>query len=280
MNDEVVRRKPGRPRRVPFQSILSPDVIANIKGITPEEEQAAKEKREAERQRGIKRRAAARAEKQVESVETKEQLWQLNRATLPEAELNALLERQEVVSDLTFAMRKCVNGIYEATTDEEDRVPLEAITGEVEEEVATHGMVTMELALLGQYWKQPIYQERFQGSDPDSVFARLGVVISLPSHSVHRFQQFIATHKATQSVASTAASAPSNGYVKMKCTCDALAGELTVPIELAEAYARLGKKFQCAKCRAIEAQSRQQSTLHKRGVIGGPDTIYGPGSSK
>jgi hypothetical protein len=203
MTDEI-KTKRGRPRTKFRPPILSPEQVLALQ--TPQQIKEA-EARERERQRGIERRREARVEKALESVETKEALWELNRTLLSETELTALQERQSDVFDLTFAMRKFVDGTYEQTTAEEDRVPLEAIAEEVEIEIK-RGVVTMELVLLGDYWKTPLYTERFQGTDPDSVFARLGLVVSLPSHSVYNFQQFLSA----QATETATAQPNSNGF--------------------------------------------------------------------
>ena len=133
------------------------------KFLTPAQ-RLAKEKQDAEAKRKRDERAREKAAKEMGQIATKEDFWRRNHCLLPKAELDALLERQEAVFDLTFAMRKYIDGIYERTTDEEDRVPLEAIIEEVQEEVGKHGTVTMEVVLLGGYWKDAELYERFQGN--------------------------------------------------------------------------------------------------------------------
>jgi hypothetical protein len=252
MNNEKRR---GRPRKTPFVSILPPEVIEGL--LTPTQKMAA-EQREQERLRGIERRAAAKTAQEFGSIETKEALWQFNRSRVPEAELNALLERQEAMFDLTFCMRKYVDGIYEQTTDAEDRVPVAAIAEEVELEVKQHGVVTMEVVLMGDYWKTPLY-ENFQSkpTSPTSIFARLGVVTAIPSHSLHQWTKFMAAQQPPKAQ-------PGNGYTTLRCACDAMTGRESVPLSIADRYRELGKKFLCSRCRDVENKLRAHSTMHGR----------------
>jgi len=92
---EELKRKVGRPRK-PRESILSPEVIEGL--LTPAQ-LAERETRGKERLRGIARRKEANAEKEIENITTKEELWAMNRKLLSEAELSALLEKQERVWD-------------------------------------------------------------------------------------------------------------------------------------------------------------------------------------
>ena len=191
-------KRRGRPRKE-RPGILTAEQVLALQ--TPAQKTTA-EQREQERLRGIERRALARVEKQLESITTKEDLWQLNRSLVPEAELNALLERQEAMFDLIFCMRKYVDGTYEQTTDVEDRVPVAAIAEEVELEVEQYGAVTMEIVLIDDYWKTPLY-EKFQSepTSPTSIFARLGVVTAIPSHSLHNWDEFMNAQQPPQKTA-------------------------------------------------------------------------------
>jgi len=74
-------------------------------------------------------------------------------------------------------------------------VSVEEGAADLFEFVKANGAVTMEIVLLGTYWQQPIYMERFQGNEPDSIFARTGSVIAAPSPKVHQFQQFLSAVK-------------------------------------------------------------------------------------
>jgi hypothetical protein len=187
--------KRGRPR-TNFRPPILPD--AQVLALqTPQQiAEAEARARDAERKRLDRQRE--REAKMFGSIETKEALWQLNRSLVPEAELNALLERQEEMFDLIFSMRKYVDGTYEQTTDVEDRVPVAAIAEEVESEVEQYGVVTMEIVLLDDYWKTPLY-EKFQSepTTPTSIFARLGVVTAIPSHSLHNWDDFMNAQIAT-----------------------------------------------------------------------------------
>jgi hypothetical protein len=268
---DEVKPKRGRPRTRSRTSILSDAQVAEIRGTTTEQEQAEKDKREAERQRGIQRRKEARVEKQLESVETKEALWLLNRENLPPQELDALLEKQEQVWDQLHWLNKVLSGTN-IPPDDELYVGVEEGSKDLFDHVKEHGVVTMELVLLGEYWKEPIYTERFQGNDPDSVFARLGLVTALPSHKVHQFEQFLSQRAG--SATSTATAPPpttkpdSNGFTKLSCKCGSQPH--AVPQEIADRYRELGQEYFCHRCLELERKSRQESVLYTR-------VLYAPG---
>lgn len=141
-------------------------------------------KRDAERKRLERQRAKTKA--QFDSIQSKEDLWKMNRALLSQQELAALLERE----DFVFALLNDIRTVTENRSPDEEFAA--DVVAEIEEDVKQRGVVTMELVLLGNYWQMPLYSERFQGTDPDSVFARLGLLIALPSHSVHSWDEFIA----------------------------------------------------------------------------------------
>jgi hypothetical protein len=208
----------GRPRK-PRAGILSTEQVASLQ--TPQEI-AERERKDQDAARKREERARERAQREFGSIETMEALWEFNRTSLSEVELNALLERQEEMFDLIFCMRKYVDGTYEQTTDAEDRVPVEAIAEEVEMEVQQHGVVTMEIVLIDDYWKTPLY-EKFQSepTSPTSIFARLGVVTAIPSHSLHNWEEFMDAQKPVKAQ-------PGNGYVTLKCGCNLLTGEIVV----------------------------------------------------
>ena len=178
----------GRPRKS-RAGILNRDQVAALQ--TPHQI-AERERKDQDTARKREDRARERVQREFGSMETMEALLEHNRKLLSESELNALLERQEAMFDLIFCMRKYVDGIYEQTTDAEDRVPVEAIAEEVEMEVQQHGVVTMEIVLIDDYWKTPLY-ETFQSepTSPTSIFARLGVVTAIPSHSLYHWDEFM-----------------------------------------------------------------------------------------
>jgi len=168
---------------------LNGDQVAALQ--TPQQI-AEREREDQDAARKREERAHGRAQREFGSIETTEALWAHNRSLVRGDELDALLERQEAMFDLIFCMRKYVDGIYEQRTDVEDRVPVAAIAEEVEMEIKQHGTVTMEIVLIDDYWKTLLY-EKFQcePTSPTSIFARLGVVTAIPSHSLHTWKEFI-----------------------------------------------------------------------------------------
>jgi hypothetical protein len=247
--DKPRRGRPSKPRI----GILTPEQVLALQ--TPQQI-AERERKDQDAARKREERARERAQREFGSIETTKALWKFNRTSLSEAELNALLERQEEMFDLIFCMRKYVDGIYEQTTDAEDRVPVEAIAEEVEMEVQQHGVVTMEIVLIDDYWKTPLY-EKFQSepTSPTSIFARLGVVTAIPSHSLHNWEEFMDAQKPVKAQ-------PGNGYVTLKCGCNLLTGEIVVSQSIADRYRELGITYRCQRCRDLERKSRAQSTLY------------------
>jgi hypothetical protein len=264
---EEIKPKPkrGRPRKPEnfHTSILSAEQVLAIKGtseVAKETDEMAAARRAKDAARKKVERDHARAEKEFEGIETKEALWAHNRAQLPESELTALLEKQEKVRDLVY----WVNDVLAGTNlppEDPDYVSLEEGSQDLFEFAKTHGRVAMEIVLLGQYWKEPIYTEKFQGSDPTSIFARTGLVTAMPSHKLFQLEQFLARHRAVTVPASPLATG--NGWIVMKCACNSIEGQKSVSLSIAKAYEQQGRKFLCWRCKDVEAKSRAQSTLYR-----------------
>lgn len=168
MIDEIdaPKRTPGRPRKSEFVSRLSPEVI---KGPLTSAQIAERERKEKQRLRGLARRAKAGAEKEIENITMKEALWEFNGKLLPEAEFTALLEKQERVWDQIHP----VNDVLAGTNLPEDDPDFVTVQEEGEDlfaHVKEHGTVTMEIVLIDEHWKTPLY-ERFHGNDPTNIFA-------------------------------------------------------------------------------------------------------------
>src|SRR5258708_3156472 len=99
---------------------------------------AARKREERQRDREEKQRVAA--EKKASEAKSFPEYWQQQRANLTEAQRAEFEQRESHVLDLEFAMKKYIDGVYEQTVDPENRVPLESIAAEVQEEVKTHGV--------------------------------------------------------------------------------------------------------------------------------------------
>ncbi len=253
-----VPRKRGRPRTKIRTPILSPEQVLGL--LTPEQI-AEKERlaRDAARKRTERQKAAA--EKAIADIETKEDLWQHNRKLLSETELTTLLEKQERVFDQVY----WVNGVLAGTNlppDDPDHVSVEEGAADLSEFLKAHGTVTMELVLIGQYWKTPLYTERFQGSDPTSIFARLGLFTAMPGHKVHQFEQFVAARRATSPANPLATGRSTNGFTTLSCKCGS--HPVAVPQEIADRYKELHQEYFCGRCRDLERKSRMESTIVAR----------------
>jgi hypothetical protein len=255
-----VKKRRGRPPK-PRQSILSAEQVLAIRGgaqptVESAEDAAARRAKDAERKRV--ERQQVKAEKEVESIETYEQLWEHNRKNLTQQTLDALWEQQEKVFDQLHWVNAMLDGTYDVSpADTECYVSLEEGAADVAAFVKTHGLANLEIILLGQYWKTPLYQERFQGSDPDSIFARLGLVVALPAHKFHQWEQSVMS---ATPVATTTSSG--NGFTTMKCACNSPASVKSVPDGIAAAYRAQGKKYVCFQCQQAEKRSKEQSSLY------------------
>lgn len=277
MNDEVKMRR-GRPPK-PRRGILSAEQILAIRGDAPptlETVEEAAERREAERQRGIARRAQAKFEKQVEGIETKEAFWALNRSLIPADELSALLVIQERVFDIVHWCNEKMQGTGPAE-DDELFVRVENGTAGLKDFVEEHGITSIELILLDQYWKNADLYQRFQGTDPDSIFARLGIVIGFPAHKLHQFEEWLDTRSTTTLTATTVATGSSgNGYTTLKCSIpDCTSWPAAVQESIAAEYREKNIPYRCGRCVRLEHLARNDSTI----VKGGAHLVYGRGGS-
>ena len=261
--NEVKKRK-GRPRTNFHTPILSAEQVQVIRGDAPQTvetaEQAA-ERRERDRIRQADRRAQEKLAKQMGVVETKEELWKLNRSQLPAEELSALLAIQSRVFDIVHWCNETMAGT--CPEDDEDFVSVENGTAGLKNFVKERGITTIEISLLGQYWKNVDLHQRFQGTDPDSIFARLGLVVGFPSHKLHQFEEWLG--RTTTPTATAAATLP---YTTMTCSSE---GCNTPPVamqtEIAERYAELKIKYFCHRCQALEQKARAESTIVQRGAL-------------
>lgn len=270
MNDEIKKRR-GRPPK-PRQGILSAEQILAIRGGAPQTVETAEEaaaRREAERLRGVKRRAEARIEKQVESVTSLQDLWKLNRSTLSEQRLADFHEREERVLDLISWMDLVVSG-NNVPPDDPCYVSLDEGRQDVEAHVAANGFTMIEISLLGEFWKSADLYARFLlRTDSTSTFARYGFVVGIPAHRYQEWQELLAAGTATPT-----ATPFSNGYTTLKCSIpDCPSWPDAVSESIASEYREKNIPYRCGRCIRLEHQARNESTLVQRGA----HTIYGRG---
>jgi hypothetical protein len=197
---EETKKKRGRPPKPRF-GILSDEQVLALQ--TPQQIAAA-EAREKERLRGIERRKEARAKTQFDAIETREELNDFNLDQVSDNELNALLEKEAItLRHLTWINRAVEGRLTELDPSVEDGAAI------IFDFVKQTGTADIELILLGQYWKTDLYRHKFQnGTTPTDIFARTGTLVALPGAAFHRFQQFLATQKATQTAIAPALPAP------------------------------------------------------------------------
>jgi hypothetical protein len=257
-------KRPGRPRKTPFVSILSPEVIEGL--LTPAQI-AERERKDKDSARKRQERLEKKLVSELDTIETKEELWSRNRKLLAPEELDALLARQERMFDQVHWANDAMGGTLPPPDDVDYYVSVEEGAADLFEFVEAHGTVTMELVLLGTYWQTPLYQESFNGSDNNSIFARLGLVVGFPDHKLHEFQQWLAARNATP-----AATAPSNGFTTLTC---AIPGCTSLPTavhnKIAAGYRERGIPYRCHNCIRAEHASRNKSTI----VQDGRHILYG-----
>jgi hypothetical protein len=298
MDDELeVKRKPGRPRKTPFKSILSPEQIAALQ--TPDQIVAAEARaRDAERKRleRQREREAKKIEAQFAGVKTVHDFWSLNRSLADQGLIDKLLAQQELVFDQLRWMTNWVNSSYNDPqsenfvdpSDTECYVSLKEGAADVAAFVRGYGICQMEVIWL-DFWKQGnvdyhellnaqgskanghlakmyeqtnIFQMLTENEGPTEKFVRYGIIVGIPGHKLFEFEQFLATQKAKETATSPAPAPSESGWTTLSCKCGSLPE--AAPVSISEAYKAQGKAYQCYRCRAAENTSREQSTLHQR----------------
>jgi len=222
------------------------------------EQAAARRAADAERKRGSRKKEREQKEriavaKKLAEATTFPEYWQQQRATLTDDQRAQFEQRESDVLDLEFAMRKYVDGVYEQTTDTENRVPLEAIKEEVQLEIQTHGLLESIVLIVDRLWgdEEKDLRERIaRKSDATAKLVQYGYRLAIDSSLHERFRQFMTVSQPNAG----------SGYVWMQCECHTpITSREWIQKDIAESYRARAMKWLCGPCRGKENNSRAQA---------------------
>jgi hypothetical protein len=197
VNEEAdVPRKRGRPKKNFRPPILSAAQVLDIKGITPEEAEAGKARKEVERQRGIARRAAAKIQESLSQAETVQQYWQESRKLMDPQQLVEWRRRQDHVGLLLDDIRVAMSGVPPGGSSLDEWVS--DVAEEITEDLAEFGECAITPILLaGPFWLEPTLLEKItRGDTPSSIFGKTGLMTALPDIRIHQWNEFLQRRKA------------------------------------------------------------------------------------
>jgi len=234
--------------------------------IKTDEEKAALRKKNTEYQR--KRRARIKEKEIAERNRSREEFWAASRKSADAGQLKQWEERQDFVLSL-------IGDINAVRTGE---VPDEYFEADVVEEIADDvkefGVCGITVPLLiGNYWMQPqLLAKLTNGDSPSHIFAKYGFITTIDDWTLHKWEEHLASQKALTNLVQPAG----NGYVILQCACKTpITSFEAVPVSIAQAYARAGKKWLCTRCRNAEQSARAQMnvSIESRRPTG-PSTIF------
>jgi hypothetical protein len=171
-------KRRGRPRKTPFVSILSPEVI---EGLLTAQQIAEREQREKERQRGITRRKEAKILGAMSEVETIQQFWEESRKLADPQKLAKWQTRQEYVEALLGDLYTVLEG------RSPDKEFIQDVDEELRADIAEFGEAKVTpILLIGKFWRDPnLLAQLTKDESPSSLFAQFGVLVALPDLKIH-----------------------------------------------------------------------------------------------
>jgi hypothetical protein len=141
-------------------------------------------------------------------------------------------------------MEAQVNGTYDADpNDETVYVGLEEGAADVAADVGEHGICEMEVYLL-KFWQDPnIFAMLTQRGNATSIFVRYGIVVGVPGHRLHEWEQWLQSRKPTNPQ-------PTSGYTTLRCVNSPTCGALPVaaPQSIADGYREKSIPYKCHEC--------------------------------
>jgi hypothetical protein len=158
-------------------------------GILPKEKATAIREKFDLKQQKVDAKNAKKRKDRADAKEVRdsspEHFWQLNRKALAnESQIAAYLEREQVVFDFLEDIRTVMEG---REPDPEFITDLEA---EIRADVAEHGICQIEVALL-EFWKdREVFASIIQREGPTAIFARYGIVVAIPDHRLHAWNEW------------------------------------------------------------------------------------------
>jgi hypothetical protein len=194
--------------------------VANIKA-----EQRYKEKKLAERN----------AKK---GAETFREFWA---ASLKGGNQQKIVEwkaRQERVFDLMWYIEQHANGNYTNPASpyycdpkhSECFVSVEEGDADLREDIAQHGTCSRVILEMGRFWKNPARLKLYSDESPNSIFARFGILIAVPTDVVRKWDEFLKEYRE---------------FVALVCSCGA---QTSVHASTAKQILANGNEYRCPKC--------------------------------
>lgn len=233
--------------------ILSIDQIAEIRGVSPEGMAACAKhaildcKRCKDSARKRKERAAAAEAKnakalkaETEEVTSIKEFWALNIQAADPTKLAAWREQQEKVFDQIWYVEQNVQGTYYDSSDP-DYVDPEQGDEILKEFIAEFGKFDGSAILQsGKFWLNPNRMSSYKRfNTPESIFARYGITVGVPTQYVHDWEDFIRKYR-LQNQPKT----PTEVLVSC-ATCKAAT---YVDPTTAKAYTTAGVPYRCDPC--------------------------------
>jgi hypothetical protein len=206
--------------------LLSAEQVEKIKAID--------NRRERDR---LRKAAKAKSTKKTESGETVEKFWTRNRDIANQKQIAALLERQEYVFNLLSVM----DDARLSRVSDEFLFPSE-VDEDVKADIAEHGICEMEVMLL-EFWKHPnVFTQLTQRNDATTTFARYGLVVAIPGHRLHEWQEWLASKQPK--------SQPPPTHATLRCVNSATCGDLGTSVlqSIADEYVEKGINYRCHNC--------------------------------
>jgi len=230
-----------RPKQNPIVNNVRPEVIqtpAKVKRVRSvvniEAEQRYREKKAAEK----------KAHKQADSFQ---EFWAASLKGGNAGKIAAWKTRQERVFDLMWYIEKHVNGTYDASPerdatlpeDKQEYVKVEDGDKDLREDLAEYGECSRALLQAGKFWKNPARLKLYSGDDANSVFARFGLLIAVPTDVVRKWDQFLREYRNQQAVPQP------EEYVTLACLCGT---QISVHTSTATNYLASDTEYRCPKC--------------------------------
>jgi hypothetical protein len=202
-------------------------------------EAVARRAADAERKRQFRKKekeekSRVAAEKKASEATSFPEYWEQQRATLTVEERNQFEARENDVLDLEYCIQQFLDGTYDAV--EEERVTLSELIDDVKLE-AGKGLTEKIILIIPNLWgdgEKDLRERITRKGGPTVDLLNYGYRTGLDSFLHEQFRQkFMVTRTII----------PSN-YVTMRCTT--CTGVESVPVSIAESYASLRRKFECA----------------------------------
>ncbi len=229
-----------RPKQDPIVSEVQPEVAtpAAPKKRVRSEVNVAAEKKYYE-----KKQAEKKAAKEADSFQ---EFWAASLKGGNQQKIAAWKVRQERVFDLMWYIEEHLNGNYTNPAsprycdpnDSECFVGVEEGDQDLREDLAQYGQCSRALLNAGKFWKNPARLKLYSGDDANSVFARFGILIAVPTDVVRKWDEYLREYR------SQPAPQPEE-YVTLTCLCGT---QTSVHTSTATNYLASDTEYRCPRC--------------------------------